>query len=541
MITLLGPPVLSPIRTSTLISVLALSSLQVHTLYFLHLSPSATPPTADTLPPQLHDILQSRPFVPSPSPPPSVEGTSDGVTVRLYVYPRPGTISPFSSKATDILRSCSLLQRTGIERVERGELWELSFPPVKPPYKNLTPEEVSRDKDIVRRIHDRMIDSLSLSPPTEEELFSRPIAKQVVRLPTRPTREDLMNLNKELGLALSDGEIEYLVEEYGKRSAEEGGGPTDVELFTFSQINSEHCRHKTFNSHFLSPQTPHTLFQMIRNTSSSSPSGLISSYSDNAAVFSSPPLHQIPTFLAPNYSTHSFPKDEQPGILIKAETHNHPTSISPFPGSATGTGGEIRDEAAVGRGSRPKMGVVGYMVGSLNGREDRPSHVASGREIMIHAPLGASEYGNELGRPTVAGLFRTLDVPHDAEEGGRRGYGKPVMLAGGHGSVLPPNMFKHPPFKPGTLLVVLGGGGMLIGLGGGSGSSLGGGEGGEELDFKSVQRGNAEMERRAIEVIDRCSWLALSPSSSNPILSVHDVGAAGLSNAFPELVRDSGR
>ncbi|KAF8624615.1 hypothetical protein AX15_005770 [Amanita polypyramis BW_CC] len=414
-------------------------------------------------------------------------------------------------------------------------------------------------------IHDRMTQIVQLSLPGEESLFTHrdPKPLRTVDLlqssdPSSNAIEKLVTANKKLGLALAPDEITYLVDAYISGSRAMRRNPTDAELFMFAQVNSEHCRHKIFNASWTIDDEPVdlSLFQMIRNTEKLNPTGTISAYSDNAAVLegSLAPRFSVlrhgPSKAAnPNlehlYSSH---QEEMP-ILIKVETHNHPTAVSPYPGAATGSGGEIRDEGSVGQGSRPKAGLAGFTVSNLlipgfkqpwETDFGRPAHIASALDIMIEGPLGASAYNNEFGRPALAGYFRTFSERlssslDDEVKNEVRGYHKPIMIAGGYGNVRP-QFAKKRGVKPGSKLVVLGGPGMLIGLGGGAASSQVSGDNSAELDFASVQRDNAEMQRRCQQVIDAC--VALDDIS--PIESIHDVGAGGLSNALPELVHDSG-
>ena len=340
-----------------------------------------------------------------------------------------------------------------------------------------------------------------------------------------------------MGLALAPDEIDYLLAYFeGQRR-----NPTDVELTMFAQANSEHCRHKIFNASWVVDRQPmpQSLFQMIRETEKASPGGTVSAYSDNAAVMEGRTVRRF--MVDPGTGRYLY-RDDLTHTLMKVETHNHPTAISPFPGAATGSGGEIRDEGATGRGSKPKAGLCGFSVSSLRipgyerpweGRESRPDRIASPLAIMIDGPIGAASFNNEFGRPNLAGYFRVYE---QEVAGVVRGYHKPIMLAGGVGNVRALHAQKGD-VPAGSLLVQLGGPGMLIGMGGGSASSMSTGANTADLDFDSVQRGNAEIQRRAQEVIDRCCALG----HDNPILSIHDVGAGGLSNALPELAHGSGR
>jgi len=438
------------------------------------------------------------------------------------VVPRLGTVSPWSSKATDIARQCGLA--TLVRRVERGTAYHL--------------RGSGRLAPALPHLHDRMTESVLASVEEADALFHhvapRPLAEVDVLTEGRPAIE---KANTALGLALAPDEIDYLV----AWARESGRNPTDVELTMFAQANSEHCRHKIFNASFVvdGQPMPQSLFQMIRETERASPAGTVSAYSDNAAVMEG---QVVQRFFADPVSGHYGYAGEMTHTLMKVETHNHPTAISPFPGAATGSGGEIRDEGATGRGAKPKAGLVGFSVSSLRlpgaarpweGREARPDRLASPLQIMLEGPIGAASFNNEFGRPNLAGYFRCYEQEVD---GVVRGYHKPIMLAGGIGNVRAGHA-KKAAVPPGALLVHLGGPGLLIGMGGGSASSLTAGANTAALDFDSVQRGNPEIQRRAQEVIDRC-W-GLGPD--NPILSIHDVGAGGLSNALPELVHGAGR
>jgi len=449
-----------------------------------------------------------------------VSGTPDCI-----VTPRAGTISPWSSKATDIMHTCGI---DHIQRIEHGIAYFM--------------EGVEDLNAVLPFIHDRMMEQVITQVTEAESLFSHQTPKPFTQIDVLGRGlEALQEANRTLGLALSEDEMEYLVSAF----KELGRNPVDAELMMFAQANSEHCRHKIFNADWIidGQPKPNTLFGMIRNTYHNFSDGVLSAYSDNAAVLKGPNA----TRFFPQVDTKQYQVSEEPvHFQIKVETHNHPTAISPFPGAATGSGGEIRDEGATGRGSKPKAGLTGFTVSNLNipgfkqpWEHDygKPSRIVSALDIMIEGPLGAAGYNNEFGRPAINGYFRTYENPlitHDGEE--IRGYHKPIMLAGGLGNIREAHVHKKE-IPVGAKLVVLGGPAMLIGLGGGAASSVDTGSGSEDLDFASVQRDNPEMERRAQEVIDRCSYLG----DENPIASIHDVGAGGLSNAFPELVNDSGR
>ena len=467
----------------------------------------------------------------------------------FYVLPRAGSISPWSSKATDIAGICNLSQH--VERLERG----IAFVFQLQNDEHLGQEDLTA---LSHLLHDRMTQSVQMTLPQEGEIFQRhaPSSLRTVELrgegenvDADAAREKLSAANKTLGLALAADEIDYLVEAFVSGSSPINRNPTDAELFMFAQVNSEHCRHKIFNASWTVDDTllDRSLFQMIRNTEKISPLGTISAYSDNAAVLEG---HQAPRFgVHRNSSDRIYQASvEDMPIIIKVETHNHPTAVSPYPGAATGSGGEIRDEGAVGRGSKPKAGLAGFTVSNLlipgyvqpwETDFGRPSHIASALDIMIEGPLGASAFNNEFGRPALAGYFRTFSESVPASEDGFtreiRGYHKPIMIAGGYGNVRPQFAMKSQ-ISPGAKIIVLGGPGMLIGLGGGAASSQVSGASSAELDFASVQRDNAEMQRRCQQVIDACVGLG----ERNPIQSIHDVGAGGLSNALPELVHDSG-
>ena len=461
--------------------------------------------------PQLLAILSATPTVP---PPPKG-------SVRLWVVPRKGTISPWSSKATDILASCGFSMVT---RVERAMMVDIALK--------------SSDRQVISAVagtlHDRMTESWFADPLPLDILDAQPSAPLqtiVLGKSSESARDAIRQADQTLGLALSQDEIDYLVEAYLSL----GRDPTDVELMMFAQANSEHCRHKIFNADFTVDGVlqPESLFKMIRHTHAVTPQHTVMAYADNAAI-----LHQASaTRFAPQSGQPSAyrQRQEQVHTVLKAETHNHPTAISPFPGAATGAGGEIRDEGATGRGAEPRAGLTGFTVSRLDfsGTPHQPSRIASPVSIMIDGPLGGAAFNNEFGRPNILGYFRSFEM----EVGGSHwGYHKPIMLAGGVGIISSDQTAKRG-IPVGSLLIQLGGPGMRIGLGGGAASSIQTGANQEKLDFDSVQRGNPEMQRRAQEVIDACAALG----SDNPILSIHDVGAGGLSNAFPELVHGADR
>jgi phosphoribosylformylglycinamidine synthase len=461
--------------------------------------------------------------------PPSAAGEA-AHEYLLTVTPRLGTVSPWSSKATDIAQVCGL---HFVTRLERGTAYHL---------RSSTPQSDLDLRALGAVLHDRMTESLCLGPVDLPALFriGAPRPLRSVSL-GRDGAAALERANRDWGLALSPDEIEYLVAAF--RSLQRD--PTDVELMMFAQANSEHCRHKIFNAEFIvdGAPMPQSLFGMIRATYRSNSNGVLSAYRDNAAVIAGP----VATRFFPDPATQLYGGHEEPiDILMKVETHNHPTAISPFAGAATGAGGEIRDEGATGIGAKPKAGLSGFSVSNLRipglpqpweSPEQKPARIASPLEIMIAGPIGAAAFNNEFGRPIICGYFRSFE--QTASDGDRhvvRGYHKPIMIAGGLGNVRRGHVEKAD-VRVGAPLVVLGGPAMLIGLGGGAASSVGSGQSSSDIDFASVQRGNAEIQRRAQEVIDRC-W-ALGPG--NPILLIHDVGAGGLSNALPEAIAHSRR
>ena len=441
---------------------------------------------------------------------------------QIIVSPRIGTISPWSSKATDIVEH-SGLGKTG--RVERGILFSLSGW-----------RKVSDDarQQVLLLLHDRMTQSVLTQIGQASLLFQQKEPAPVRRLMAiEYMATDIASYNAELGLALSGDEIDYLVENYTKLNR----CPSDVELMMFAQANSEHCRHKIFNASWTidGNEMDETLFDMIRTTHANAPHNVLSAYKDNSAVIAG---HAGERFYANADTTYSY-STEDIHILMKVETHNHPTAISPYPGAATGSGGEIRDEGATGRGGYPKAGLCGFSVSNLQipgmhepweGNYGKPDRIVSALDIMIEGPIGAAAFNNEFGRPNLLGYFRTFEQEID---GVVRGYHKPIMIAGGMGNIRATDVEKRD-IPAGTPIIVLGGPAMLIGLGGGAASSMASGSSHEQLDFASVQRENPEMERRCQEVINRCWGL----QDNNPILSVHDVGAGGLSNALPEILHD---
>jgi phosphoribosylformylglycinamidine synthase len=466
---------------------------------------------------------------------PSNEATSVASAQTLWVIPRPGTISPWASKATDIAKVCGL---EAVRRIERG---------IEYRFECASPLDQAALEAIAPLLHDRMTEIVIDQVSKAQALFAVESPRSLRRISLKAGRAALEAANAELGLALSPDEINYLLKAFG----ELGRDPSDVELMMFAQANSEHCRHKIFNAEWVINGEPQkkSLFSMIRNTHAQAPQGVLSAYKDNAAVIEGA-AHGRRWF--PDSETGVYGAQVEPiDILMKVETHNHPTAISPFPGASTGSGGEIRDEGATGIGAKPKAGLVGYSVShlripgfeqpweSLPGKPapGKPERIASALDIMLEGPIGAAAFNNEFGRPGINGYFRTLEIQAAGDSATRfRGYHKPIMIAGGLGNVRRSHIEKRD-CPPGAKIVVLGGPSMLIGLGGGAASSVGAGASSVDLDFASVQRGNPEMQRRAQEVIDRC-W---ARGDRNPILLIHDVGAGGLSNAVPEAVAHSGR
>ncbi len=471
------------------------------------------------------------------------EGPTQGAVI--VVSPRFGTVSPWASKATDIAHNCGL----AVRRVERVVEYRITFKSSSPDEASLTEAQKAQIGDL---LHDRMTESVMFDRSAALGLFTElqpaPMAHVDVLLGGKAALE---LANTQFGLALAADEIDYLVQAFTQLRR----NPTDVELMMFAQANSEHCRHKIFNAQFTidGVAQDQSLFGMIRHTHQTHPQHMLVAYSDNASVMAGV---QVERFIAksasspfdicaPSYETHS----EINHILMKVETHNHPTAISPFPGAATGAGGEIRDEGATGRGSKPKAGLTGFTVSKINWNltpidssdYGKPGHLASPLQIMVEGPLGGAAFNNEFGRPNLLGYFReyeqnvAYEVAGSAKEE-QRGYHKPIMIAGGLG-VIDATQTHKIEFPAGSLLIQLGGPGMRIGMGGSAASSMATGTNAAELDFDSVQRGNPEIERRAQEVINQC-WIQ---GTSNPILAIHDVGAGGLSNAFPELTNDAGR
>jgi phosphoribosylformylglycinamidine synthase len=507
-----GGTALRDFRLAKLNQTLAPAGLSVFATQHWHLVEAEHEPSAS------ERALLGRLLTYGPDLPPPVE-----VRGRMVlVTPRLGTISPWSSKASDIARQCGLGGL--VRRIERGTAYHL--------------EGAGELAAALPQLHDRMTEAVLGSLAEAEALFRHVAPKPLAEIDVLGRgRLAVEEANAALGLALAPDEVDYLLAYFDSRRR----NPTDVELTMFAQANSEHCRHKIFNASWIVDGQPQqqSLFQMVRETEKANPTGTVSAYSDNAAVMEG---RRIRRFMVDPASGRYLYRDDLTHTLMKVETHNHPTAISPFPGAATGSGGEIRDEGATGRGAKPKAGLCGFSVSNLHlpGCErpwerpaSRPDRIASPLAIMIEGPIGAASFNNEFGRPNIAGYFRTYE---QEVAGVVRGYHKPIMLAGGVGNVRAGHAHKAD-LPVGALLVQLGGPGMLIGMGGGSASSMSTGTNTADLDFDSVQRGNAEIQRRAQEVIDRCCAMG----EGNPIVSIHDVGAGGLSNALPELAHGSGR
>ncbi len=449
----------------------------------------------------------------------------------LLVVPRLGTLSPWSSKATDIAHHCGL---DAVKRIERGIAFTLRTA-------DGAPIDVEQRGAVVPLVHDRMTETVLYQDEEVARLFHEVAPAPLAFIDVMSGgRAALVQANRDMGLALSEDEIDYLLEAF----LGIGRSPTDAELMMFAQANSEHCRHKIFNANWIVDGEPQerSLFGMIRETHRLHPQGTVIAYADNAAVMDGATIDRFYARADGRYTYGA----ERTHILMKVETHNHPTAISPFPGAATGAGGEIRDEGATGRGAKPKAGLTGFSVSNLRipgfiqpweGSEahgyGRPHRISSALQIMLDGPLGGAAFNNEFGRPNLAGYFRTFE---EDVAGEMRGYHKPIMLAGGIGNIAAIHAHKCD-IPARALMLHLGGPGLLIGMGGGAASSMGAGSNKEDLDFDSVQRSNAEIQRRAQEVIDRCWALG----EANPILSIHDVGAGGLSNALPELAHGAGR
>jgi len=517
MLCLLGSSALSRFRTENLLERLLaayplISDISVESVYFADFDPDVSWSSENQA--TLEDLLLAT----------AMADESNAAT--LVVTPRVGTVSPWSSKATEICHAAGLL---GLKRVEQGRrvcLWRGNT--------LLTTEPLP--SEVIPMLHDRMVETVITDMGDAAQLFHQGSPQPLNTVPVLAQgAKAIEQADKQLGLALSVDEVDYLVENFTALNRD----PSDAELMMFAQANSEHCRHKIFNASWTlnGEQQERSLFGMIRNTADVTNTGLLSAYHDNAAVIEGYEARRWLPTADGAYTTLIEPTH----IQIKVETHNHPTAISPFPGAATGAGGEIRDEGATGNGSKPKAGLCGFTVSNLELPDSRqpwekkigkPDRIASALDIMVEGPIGAAAFNNEFGRPNLAGYFRTYCQPM---KNTIRGYHKPVMIAGGLGNIRPGNVDKQP-IVDGAALIVLGGPSMQIGLGGGAASSMASGSSDAELDFASVQRGNPEMQRRCQEVIDRC--IALGDES--PILSMHDVGAGGISNALPELINDAG-
>ncbi|WP_379867083.1 phosphoribosylformylglycinamidine synthase [Marinobacter sp. M5B] len=521
MLELRGAPALSPFRSRKLHTRLQDIVPAVEHVYaeFMHFTDLEFP-LSESDQAVLDRLLTYGPSVSAEEP--------DGVL--FLVVPRPGTLSPWSSKATDIARNCGLRQ---IRRIERGIAYYVKA------NRKLSLEQ--REK-IAALLHDRMTQKVFHEMGGAELLFHTDEPRTLNRVPVLSGgRQALVDANRSLGLALAEDEIDYLVKSFSDLERD----PTDVELMMFAQANSEHCRHKIFNASWDidGEGQEKSLFAMIRNTFEMNSEGVLSAYKDNASVIAGSCGGRF--FPEPETGVYRY-HEEDIHILMKVETHNHPTAIAPAAGAATGSGGEIRDEGATGRGSKPKAGLSGFTVSNLNIPNDpqpwelgygKPERIASPLDIMIEGPIGGAAFNNEFGRPNLAGYFRTFEEVAPGAGGEEvRGYHKPIMIAGGLGNIRA-NHVEKGNIPVGAKLIVLGGPSMLIGLGGGAASSMDSGSSNENLDFASVQRDNPEMERRCQEVIDRC-W---QMGDDNPICFIHDVGAGGLSNAMPELVKDGGR
>ncbi|WP_148864832.1 phosphoribosylformylglycinamidine synthase [Marinobacter fonticola] len=521
MLELRGAPALSPFRSEKLLSqiqalVPAVSRIYAEFMHFVDVPESLS---------EQEELVLDRLLTYGPS-----ADTQVAEGVLFLVVPRPGTISPWSTKATDIARICGLRQ---VRRIERGTAFYIHAD---------CKLKLEQREALAGLLHDRMIQRVFHEMGGAELLFHREEPRTLNSIPVmNGGRPALVEANQQLGLALAEDEIDYLVDAFTRLERD----PVDVELMMFAQANSEHCRHKIFNASWDidGEGQEKSLFAMIKNTFEMNSEGVLSAYKDNASVIRGAHAGRFfPDLVDGVYRYH--PEDIH--ILMKVETHNHPTAISPHPGSATGAGGEIRDEGATGRGSKPKAGLAGFTVSNLNIPGDlqpweaeygKPERIASPLDIMIEGPVGGASFNNEFGRPNLTGYFRTFEQVAPGAAGEEvRGYHKPIMIAGGLGNIRADHVEKGD-IPVGAKLIVLGGPAMLIGLGGGAASSMDSGTSHEDLDFASVQRDNPEMERRCQEVIDRCWQLG----DANPISFIHDVGAGGLSNAMPELVKDGGR
>ncbi len=523
MLILPGAPALSPFRRHKLLEAIRAVAPEIATLdaEFVHFAAVAGELDAT------QRAVLDRLLVYGPR---GQRGKRSG-TLSLVV-PRPGTISPWSSKATDIAHICGLL---AVERLERGVAYYLGADTGEP--------STAAVAAAAPALHDRMTQVVLDRLESASQLFAHASPRPVSSVDVLAGGGRALDAaNRDLGLALADDEMDYLV----ARFTELGRNPTDVELMMFAQANSEHCRHKIFRASWTidGQSQPRSLFDMIRNTHECESLGVLSAYNDNAAVMEGFTGQRF--FPAPETGLYQRHEETIP-IQIKVETHNHPTAISPHPGASTGSGGEIRDEGATGRGAKPKAGLTGFTVSNLRlpghvqpweaTAYGKPDRIVSALDIMLEGPLGGAAFNNEFGRPNLTGYFRTFEQQIDTPEGPEmRGYHKPIMIAGGFGNLRETHVHKQE-IAAGAKIVVMGGPAMLIGLGGGAASSMASGASSADLDFASVQRDNPEMQRRCQEVIDRCNALG----DASPILSIHDVGAGGLSNALPELVHDSRR
>ncbi len=521
MLVLRGAPALSEFNQTKLITKLGQSGISIKGIYseYVHLAETRQALSDD------HQSILDKLLTYGPA-----RQSQQPQGQLFFVTPRPGTISPWSSKATDIAHNCSL---DDIVRIERGCAYYIDSE------QPLTEDEMNT---VAAALHDRMTEVVFSSLEDAAVLFDQAEPKSFSSVDVLGSgKQALVDANISLGLALADDEIDYLFESFTKL----GRNPNDVELYMFAQANSEHCRHKIFNASWTidGVEQEKSLFKMIKNTFELCPDYVHSAYKDNAAVMEGWAAGRF----FPNPQTHQYEYNQEDiAILMKVETHNHPTAISPFPGAATGSGGEIRDEGATGRGSKPKAGLVGFSVSNLNipgavqpweAAYGKPERIVSALDIMIDGPLGGAAFNNEFGRPNLLGYFRTYEQEVASFNGVEvRGYHKPIMLAGGLGNIRHSHIEKGE-ITVGAKLIVLGGPAMNIGLGGGAASSMASGQSNEDLDFASVQRDNPEMERRCQEVIDACWQLG----ENNPIQFIHDVGAGGLSNALPELVNDGER
>ena len=524
MLELRGAPAFSDFRLTKMLAKLQAAVPNVASVYaeFMHFSDITSELTDQQLD-TLGKILKYGPKADVKD----INGAELSSSHFFLVVPRMGTISPWSSKATDIVHNCGIQE---VDRIERGTAFYITAKEGQ-----LSVAELETVRGL---IHDRMVEVVLSNKADAEQLFHHAEPAPMTSVDVLGGgRAALEQADKELGMALASDEIDYLLAAYLKLER----NPTDIELMMFAQANSEHCRHKIFNASWVidGEEQEDSLFQMIKNTYKNHSAGVLSAYADNASVIEGATAGRF----FPNSDTRGYSYNEEPmHILMKVETHNHPTAIAPHAGAATGSGGEIRDEGATGRGSKPKAGLNGFTVSDLNipgfqqdweSNYGKPGRIVSALDIMIEGPLGAAAFNNEFGRPNICGYFRTFEEEFNGEV---RGYHKPIMIAGGYGNIRDEHVQKGD-IPVGARLIALGGPAMQIGLGGGAASSMASGQSNEDLDFASVQRENPEMERRCQEVIDRC-W---QMGDTNPIAFIHDVGAGGLSNAFPELVSDGGR